>query len=94
MATITAAFAAHATLTASTVDTVNINADNTVAVSNRGSSDIYFTISSGGTAATPAVANDSYICPAGQVKIITGAQGVTQVKLISSGTPAYSVEGF
>lgn len=94
MATITATYSAHATLTASTVDTVNLNGSDMVVLSNRGSADIYWTYSSGGTAAAPAVANDSYILPAGQVKTLSLSPGVTQVKLFSTGTPAYSVEGF
>lgn len=98
MATQSVTHAAHGTLTASVVEIVNL-ADPVylLIIRNRGVTDLYYRLASGGATATnPTVGNDSYICPAGQVIAISRPvnQPVSQVKLFSTGVPAYSVEGF
>lgn len=84
----------HATLAAATVDTVTLTKDwRAVEVKNRGTDEIYFTT----TATNPTVAgDDTYVVPAGEslVLSIPPRPGLPDVvKLISSGTPGYSVTG-
>lgn len=95
MASYTATISKHATLVAATVDTVTLpGAVNSVEVLNRdGVAEIYFTVD--GT--TPTVGgDDTQVLPAtiGGIEVDT-SQGVadtgTVVKLISSGTPKYTV---
>lgn len=91
MATYSVVRAKHATLVASTVDTINLSADHKVVqVHNRdGVSAIYFTVD--GT--TPTVGGDDILVfPAaiGWVDVPVGDNAA--VKLISAGTPAYSVQ--
>jgi hypothetical protein len=100
MATFSVTHSAHAVLAASVVDIVNFPTAQSVylvIIRNRGTDDIYYTLSSGGVvAATPAAANNSYICPAGTTIAVSRPLGdpVTQIQLFSVGIPAYSVEGF
>jgi hypothetical protein len=92
VASYTANSVTHQTLAAATVDTVTLALDfNQVEVLNRGTTDIYFTAD--GT--TPTVGgNDCQIVLAGGgVKVDVPTAGATVVKLISSGTPAYTVTG-
>lgn len=97
MATATAVLASHATLTASTVDTITFAADlEQIEVLNRdGAAEIYFKVGSKPEPpADPTVGGaDCYSIPAaiGSAKVSVQASGVTVVKLISSGTPKYSV---
>ncbi len=85
--------AKHATLVAATVDTVSfVSATAEVEVVNRGTDDIYYTVDG----STPTVGgDDTYIVRGGEA---VGAPKnfvnplVAQVKLMSSGSPAYSVE--
>jgi len=89
--------AAHATLGASTVDTVTLTATNgKLTLLNRsGAAEIYFTISIDGTAPSPptVLGTDCFVLPAaiGSVEIPVSGEP-TIVKLISTGTPTYSVE--
>lgn len=81
--------AKHATLSAATVATVTFTGSgNTVRVRNRGTAgDIYFTVDG----STPvSAADDTYFCGPGE-NVVVSTQGKV-VKLISSGTPDYSVE--
>lgn len=92
MAAYSAALVKHATLAAATVDTVTLGSDaNRVEVYNRGTGDLYFTVSGG----TPTVAGDDcYIASSGaalQVDVPTA--GNTVVKLISAAAVPYSVTG-
>jgi len=91
MATYNVTRVKHATLAASTVDTVNLShPDVKVNVFNRGSSDIYVTLD--GT--TPTVAGDNtFIVPANTARRFgLGVYAVAAVKLISASTPPYTVE--
>ena len=98
MASYTVARAKHATLTAATVETITFSVDVvSVEVVNRdGTAEIYFTID--GT--TPvAGADDTEVVPAAvgaaQKLGSPGSRWVTDtVKLISTGTPKYSVVGY
>jgi hypothetical protein len=100
MSTFNVVQASHSTLVAATVDIVNLSsAASLVVISNRSaaSGDIYWRFSAGGQAVAPTVAGaDSFVVPAGQTRSYTrpSPSGITQVKLISAGTPDYSVEGF
>lgn len=92
MASYTVVVAKHATLTANTVDTVNLPAAATVVeVLNRdGTAEIYFTIDGN----DPAVAgDDTNVLPAamGSLEVGSPLAAQTVVKLISSGTPKYTV---
>jgi hypothetical protein len=83
---------AHAiTLSASTVDTVTIARDcDQVEVMSDGAAAIYFTVDG----STPTVAGKkAYALPAavGARQVTVPTSGSTVVKLISSGTPTYSV---
>lgn len=84
----------HATLTAATVDTVTFQERHpAVEVVNRAAEgDIYFTVD--GTAPVSA-ANDTYFVGPGQAVLVDlpHATDPDAVKLISAGTPAYSVTG-
>lgn len=83
----------HGTLTASTVATVTVSGDyRTVDVWNlTGTAAIYFTLDG----STPTVqGNDTFVVPAavGSVRLLSPAVDTAlTVKLISSGTPSYSV---
>ena len=92
MATYTVNRAKHATLVALIVDTVNFNRDAaTLVVTNRGTSaDIFVRLD--GTA--PVInGDDNYVVPPGQTRDFGPANTeVPQIKLISAGLPAYSVE--
>jgi len=84
----------HGTLVAATVTTVTLDSDhNSVEVMNRsGSAEIFFTVD--GT--NPTVGgNDCDVLPAAINSIEAPAfkKGATVVKLISSGTPTFSVRG-
>lgn len=86
----------HSTLTASTVDKITFDGDfRQVAVSNRGSAAIYATLSSKTTGDNPTVGGDNtFLIDAGETRVFDFADEIKTVRLISSGTPAYSVEGF
>lgn len=93
-----AATGKHGTLVAATVTTVDLTGTSeSLRVQNRGTTVLYYTITRGGTAATPTVAgDDTYALPANSSdthsmdSYLRG--GDAQVKLISSGIPDYSVE--
>lgn len=93
MASYTATEAKHATLVASTVDTVTFPVNYArVEVLSRGSDAVYFTVD--GTA--PAVGGDNtYVATGGGGVIVPtrGQQAATVVKIISAGATAYSVRG-
>ena len=82
------------TLVAATADTVTFANDlRTVEVVSNGTADIFVTVDG----STPTVAGaNTYILPAGAISVRempSALGGVTVVKLISSGTPTYSVAG-
>lgn len=84
----------HATLVAATVDTVTLDRDySEVEVTNvDGVAPLYFTVD----AAAPTVAgNDTEVLPGaiGRLRIPSGSGSPTVVRLISAGTPKYSVKG-
>ena len=98
MASYTASRAVHNTLTATTVDTITLSAQYVrVEVLNRSSTgDIFVTLDG----STPTVGgNDTYVVPATGVGTFVNPANTSQpptstvVKLISSGTPSYSVTG-
>lgn len=95
MADHTVTRSAHETLTAATIDTVTVSDPQVdVAVTNRGGSDeIYFTID--GSAPTVGGEN-TFVLPAAVCSRVVSSDkfntATPVVKLISSGTPAYSVE--
>lgn len=93
MATYSAASTQHQTLTANTVDTVTLDGDyDTVEVFNRGSTgDIYFRVD--GTAPTVGGAGSFIVTPGMSLIVDPPTSGNSVVKLISSGTPPYSVTG-
>jgi hypothetical protein len=82
----------HGALTAETVATVALPLDaDIVEVVNRGNTDIYFTAD--GTAPT-VDGNDVEIVTAGTaLEVQRRAAGNATVKLVSTGTPAYTVRG-
>lgn len=93
MASYIVARSKHATLTAATVDTVTFSGEHpAVEVVNRATSgDIYFTVD--GTTPVSA-ANDTYFVGPGQALTVSlPTSQPDAVKLISAGTPAYSVTG-
>lgn len=96
MATYTGSRIVSATLTANTVDTITLDADYVaVEILNRdGTAEIYATVDGG---PTPTVGgNGCDVLPAaiGALTIDASAYGVpTIVKVISAGTPAYTVKG-
>lgn len=87
-------FSDHGTLVADTVTTVTLTEPGTtLLVINKSATDtIYYTFGAGAT--NPTVAgDDTYCCPPGAGKRHTqGFFATLIVKLISSGTPAFSVE--
>lgn len=98
MASYTASRAVHNTLTATTVDTITLSAQYVrVEVLNRSATgDIFVTLDG----STPTVGgNDTYVVPATGVGTFVNPANTSQpptstvVKLISSGTPSYSVTG-
>lgn len=94
MATFSVAAAKHATLAASTVDTVTLTGSwDLVDVLNRGTGTIYVTV--GPDPADPTVAGDNTtVVPAGGVVTVeVSNRGSQKVKLISSTADAYSVMG-
>jgi hypothetical protein len=91
MATYNVARAKHATLAASTKDTVNFSSTGgALRVRNRSTSgDIYFTFDG----PDPTIGGDDcYFVGPGENVVIEGAQPIPGIELISSGTPAYSAE--
>lgn len=83
---------AHHVLAAATVDTVTFAADHgeIEVLSRDGAAEIYFTVDG----STPTVGGTNcFVQPAGVGSTIVAvrARGGTVVKLISAGTPAYSV---
>lgn len=88
MASYSVAAAKHATLVASTVDTVTLTTDVTsVEVKNRGTSDIYLT--KDGT--VPTVGGDDTIFLGPGEAVVVPTPDTDVIKLISASTPAYSV---
>lgn len=91
----TVLYAYHGTA-GTAADTVNFTSGrypSSVAVSNRGSTDLYFhTNGTRGTAAPVAGTVDTYICIAGGFKTINSDNPITYVKVISTANTAYSVE--
>jgi hypothetical protein len=95
----------HSTLAAAVADTVTLAGNyRSVIVYNRGATDLFVTVGATAVVAPPTVAGaEDWVVPANQVFTIpnTAQQPdetepqltTTVVKLISSGTPAYSVEG-
>lgn len=96
MASYSVASAKTATLVAATQDTVTLTKDyNQVEVTNLdGAAALTVRVDSGVTNAT-VDGDDCVVLPAaiGSVVIASPAQGNSQVKLISSGTPKYQVRG-
>ena len=100
MATYTKTRTMHATLVAATVDTVTLSVvSSTVEVVNRGATgDIFLTLD--GTAPTVS-GDDTFVVAANTARVFGNPLGIvdaphgdtptTTVKLISSGTPSYSV---
>lgn len=86
-------WAVHRTLVAATVDRVTFADFDQVEVMNRsGSAEIYFTVD----ASDPTVGGSNTHClPAAISALVakSGARGSTVVRLISSGTPTYSIRG-
>jgi hypothetical protein len=97
MATGQAQRAYHSALVASTVDTVTINHGfEFVEIINRnGTAEIFFTLD--GTTNPTVAGADCYIIPGAITSRIRanplGSRNTTVVKLISSGTPNYTVQG-
>lgn len=82
----------HGTLVAATVTTVTLDKDyDSVEVLNRGTVDLWLRVDG----VDPVVAaDDTYVCVGGGFVILpVPTAGSTDVKLISTGTPAYSVAG-
>lgn len=96
MATYSGSRIVHATLTAGTADTINLDGDYTsVEILNRsGTAEIYATVD---TTIVPTVGGANCdILPAAIGSLTIDASGYgspTVVQLISSGTPAYTVKG-
>lgn len=94
MATPTAARAVHATLTAATVDTATLTSPTgRFAIINRGTDTISY-LFGGATSADPtALGNDCFVVPgSATVTHDWNASSALVVKLISAGTPGYSIE--
>lgn len=95
MTTATVAVAKHLTLAASVVDSITFSGNpKTVEVCNRdGAAAIYFTVDG----SVPTVGGDDCFVVAAAagaaLSVDASATAATVVKLISSGTPAYSVTG-
>ena len=83
----------HGTLVAATVTTVTLDRDyDSVEILNRGTtSDLWVRVDK----TDPVVAaDDTYVCvPGGFIVLGVPTAGLTVVKLISAGTPPYSVTG-
>ena len=82
----------HGTLVAATVATVTLDSDHSnVEILNRGTDEIFFTVDG----AAPTVdGNDVEIVPGGSaLQVAAPKKGATVVRLISTGTPKYSVRG-
>ena len=82
----------HGALVAATVTTVTLDADyDSVEILNRGASDLWVRLDK----TDPVIgADDNYVCvPGGFVVLPVPTAGNTEVRLISAGTPAYSVAG-
>jgi hypothetical protein len=93
MATYTADHSYHATLVAATVDTVTLtgSSGDYVQVVNRGATgDIYFTVD--GTTPVTAAADTYVVVPNTALTVYSG-DNQDKIKLISAGTPSYSVQG-
>lgn len=92
MANYNVSLAKHATLVAATADSVTFTVPrSSVEVKNRGTSgDIYFTVNGD----TPvSAADNTYFVGPGEGLVVALASASQVVKLISAGTPAYSVIG-
>ncbi|WP_405673256.1 hypothetical protein [Streptomyces sp. NBC_01530] len=86
----------HATLAAATVDTITFDADyTTVEIVNRdGAAEIYATVDTGITPTVGGAGCDVLPAAIGSLTVDASGYGSpTTIKLISSGTPAYSVKG-
>ena len=86
----------HATLAAATVDTITFDADYTsVEIVNRdGSAEIYATVDTGITPTVGGAGCDVLPAAIGSLTVDASGYGSpTTIKLISAGTPAYSVKG-
>lgn len=95
MAAYTVTYAKHATLVASVVDTVTLNAPrHTVAVVNRGAGPIYFRLFTMGAAAPTVAGDETYVVGSGETKVVTSENPVSSVSLIAAGAEAYSVEAY
>lgn len=94
MASHAASRAVHATLTATTVDTVTLSATtNQFAVVNRGADDISYLFGGAAASDPTALGDDTLIVPGGGVAVHDWNSGVALVvKLISSGAADYSVQ--
>lgn len=83
----------HGTLVAATVATVTLDRDyDIVEVLNRGDDEIFFRVDK----TNPAVdGDDAYVVVSGQwVQVsVPGSAGSTNIRLISAGTPEYTVTG-
>ena len=93
MASYSVARSKHATLAAATVDSVTLTANySSVEVMNRGTAgDVYFTVDG----STPVSgADDTFVVVPGGSLAVASSSSSDVVKLISSGTPAYTVTGF
>lgn len=96
MATYTGKRIVSATLTAGTVDTITLDTDYTaVEILNRdGAAEIYATTDGGPTPTVGGDNCDALPAAVGSLTVDASAFGVpTIVRLISSGTPAYTVKG-
>ncbi len=95
MAAYTVARSKHATLVAATADSVTLSTDyQSAEVMNRATTgDIYFTVD--GTTPVSAADNTLVVPPGGSLVVTLPSSGAGNdvVKLISAGTPAYSVTG-
>jgi hypothetical protein len=94
MASYTGIWSKHAQLVAATIDTVTLDSDYArVEVINRdGTAEIFFTVDGG----DPTVLGDNtHVVPASISKTTVHAfkKATTVVRLISSGTPKYTVRG-
>jgi hypothetical protein len=87
------ATAKHATLTANTVDAVSFSRNfRAIEVKNRGTTgDIYFRID--GVDPSPTSTDNNYIVLPGESLVISDDWTGDTVRLVSAGTPAYSVTG-
>jgi len=92
MASYTVTTAKHATLAASTADTVTFGADrDRVEIVNRGTSELYCTFD--GTAPTVGGDDCDVVLAGAALQVDVPTTGNTAVKLISAGSTPYSVRG-